>query len=536
MTAARLCVVVATLTLAAAPARAQTGILVMPFENVSRDPRIFWLGEASAVLLTDDVNALGGDAVTRRERQRAFVRLQVPPAATLTDATLIRIGQVVGAAEIVVGTLQLDGEVLVVTARRIALDTGRVQATITERGRLPELFSIFERLARHIAPPSQKTTEAIRQEHPSVAVFADFIKGLMAETPQTAISYLWAALKAEPAFERARLALWDVYANQGDYGHALDAIAVIPEDSPYARRVQFLTGLAKLELKQYEDAFKVFTALAEVEPTANVLNNLGVVQLRRFAPAQTGVPISFFEKAVKADADDPDYAFNLGYAYWLSRDTQAAVHWLREAVRRNRADADAHFVLGTALAAAGSAGEATRERDLARRLSAEYESLGRKRSAANLVEGVPRGLERVKPEVELPRARQIESRLAASGQRDQEETALFHLERGRRLYQQDNDREALLELDRALYLSPYLAEAHLLLGRIHLRGGRVVQAIDELKISLWSAETADVRVALGEAYHQTKDLAAARAQVQRALEIDPASLDAKLLLARIENR
>ena len=29
-------------------------ILVMPFENVTRNSRIFWLGEASAVLLADD--------------------------------------------------------------------------------------------------------------------------------------------------------------------------------------------------------------------------------------------------------------------------------------------------------------------------------------------------------------------------------------------------------------------------------------------------------------------------------------------------
>jgi len=34
-----------------------------------------------------------------------------------------------------------------------------------------------------------------------------------------------------------------------------------------------------------------------------------------------------------------------------------------------------------------------------------------------------------------------------------------------------------VELNHALYLSPYLAEAHLLLGRIHLRNGRVHEAI-----------------------------------------------------------
>src|SRR5262249_32905464 len=99
----------------AAPARAQEPagrILVMPFENLKRDGRIIWLGEASAVLLTDDLAALGASAISRAEREQAFERLQVPPAATLTDATVIRIGQLVGADRVVVGTLQLEGDAL----------------------------------------------------------------------------------------------------------------------------------------------------------------------------------------------------------------------------------------------------------------------------------------------------------------------------------------------------------------------------------------------------------------------------------------
>src|SRR5439155_1806693 len=47
-------------------------ILVMPFENVTREGRIFWLTEAAAVLLSDDLQALGTDAITREERREAF--------------------------------------------------------------------------------------------------------------------------------------------------------------------------------------------------------------------------------------------------------------------------------------------------------------------------------------------------------------------------------------------------------------------------------------------------------------------------------
>ena len=66
--------------------------------------------------------------------------------------------------------------------------------------------------------------------------------------------------------------------------------------------------------------------------------------------------------------------------------------------------------------------------------------------------------------------------------------------------------------------------------------GRVHEAIDAFKIALWSAETVEAHVALGEAYRQAKDVAAARVEAERALALDPASADAKQLLARLEGR
>jgi Flp pilus assembly protein TadD len=92
----------------------------------------------------------------------------------------------------------------------------------------------------------------------------------------------------------------------------------------------------------------------------------------------------------------------------------------------------------------------------------------------------------------------------------------------------------MAELRRAVFLSPYEAEAHLLIGRIHLRAGRSREAIDALKISIWSRDGAPAHVSLAEAYVQLKDAAAARAQVQRALALDPASMEAKQLQDRLD--
>jgi tetratricopeptide (TPR) repeat protein len=511
------------------PLRDGDRILVMPFDNLKRDGRIIWVGEAAAVVLTDDLAARGARPITRPQRLQAFERLQVPPSASLTDATVIRVAQLVGAERVIVGTVQLDGEALIVRARSVALEPGRVQNDVTERGALTDLYTIVGRLARRLEPSG--TAIDIEPQHPPVAAFENYIKGILAETPATAVNYLNAALKQQPAFDRARLALWDVFTDEGEHDKALQAVAAVPGPSPFAGRARFRAGLSQLDLKKYDEAFATFQALVKTEPEASALNNLGVVQLRRGTSGQAGAAF-YFSKAAQIDPGDPDYVFNLGYAYWMDRDTQAAVYWLREAVRRRPADGVAHYVLGTALAAAGATSEAAREKELARRLSSEYGQWDRRPPA----DPVPHGLERVKNDVELPHVREIEARLTTVEQRDQQELARFYLESGRRLFGQENDREAAAELNRALYNSPYLAEAHLLLGRIHLRNGRVREAIDALKISLWSAETAEAHAVLGEAYRQDKDLLNARTEAQRALALDPSLAEARAVLARIQER
>ncbi len=505
-------------------------ILVMPFENVARDARIVWLGEAAAVLLADNLNALGASAITRDERRAALRRLQVPATATLTDATVFRIGQLVGAGQVVVGKLELEGDIVVVQARRIALEAARVQATAVERGEIRNLFDVFDRLARGLT--SAAGADAAPRAQPPIAAFENYIKGLLAETPSTAAGYLNAALRFDQTFDRARLALWEVYVDSGDHDRALGVVLDVPESSGWSHRARFMAALSQLSLKRYDQSFATFAALLEAGPTAPVLNNLGVVQLRRGGAPQAGAPTYFFAKAVEADAGEADYFFNLGYAHWLQGDLAATAYWLRETLRRNPADGDAHFVLGVALSSSGQASEAAREKELARRLSSTYAEWDRRPPA----DPVPPGLERIRNDVELPQARRLEEVLAHSGQRDQEDLARFYIERGRSLFQQERDQDALAELRRALFLAPYQAEAHALAGRIHARNGRAQEAIESLKISLWSRETAEAHAALAEVYLDANDPAAARAEAERALILVPATAAAARVLDKLGGR
>ena len=100
----------------------------------------------------------------------------------------------------------------------------------------------------------------------------------------------------------------------------------------------------------------------------------------------------------------------------------------------------------------------------------------------------------------------IEAAIAAAEQRDQRDMAAFHVESGRRLFQAERDAEAIAELRRAIYLSPYEREAHLLLGRLYLRGGQIADAIDELKISIWSDDRTDARAGARRSVYSVQEL------------------------------
>lgn len=518
-------------TLSAAPTVPER-VLVMPFENVGHDGRIVWVSEGAAIGLTDALQAAGLNPITREERQEAFGRLQVPPAAALTDATVLRLGQLVRATSVILGTVRMDGEALVVEARDIVVDSARVRHRASARGPLAELFATLGEIARQVAPPGAVSARALAPAtaapHPPIAAFESYVKGLLAENPTTAVNHLQASLAVHPTYDRARVALWDPLTKQGDHKSALTALEIVASPSPEFPRARFLLGLSLIEVQRLDEAYLVYQSLAERAPTPAVFNNLGVIQLRRaMSSGPTDTPAAYFKRAADLDAADSDFFFNLGYAYWGIRDSGSAVHWLREAVRRNPADGEAHFVLGASLAAAGNTLEANREKELAFRLSSVFAEWD-KRSVA---EAVPTGLERVKDNSALPAARSADL-LQAAG-RDQEELAAFHVARGRRLYEQEKDRDATTELNRALFLSPYHAEGNLLLGRVHQRSGRLAEAIGSYKIALWSAETAAAHAALASAYLDAKDQESARTEAARAIEMDPRSAEARSVLERV---
>jgi tetratricopeptide (TPR) repeat protein len=509
---------------------ARPAIIVVPFNSEGRDARGYWLREASAVILTDDLVSLGIGAMSREDRLRAFDSLRVPATARLSHATVIRVGQIVGAMRVIVGSSAIAGDTLTIRARSILLDNGQLSPEVVETGPLANMFDLYERVARRIAEGLPRGTETRPMSHPPIAAFEQYIKGVLAEAPAMKLSFLRETLRLSPTLVRARIAMWEVYNELGEHQNALTTIRQVPTTDPLARQAAFLAAVSLVQLARYQEAFDALTELNRAAVDGSVLNNLGIVQLRR-PPSVTGRrAVAFFTDAVAFQGADSDLLFNLGYAHWLNRDLPNAIQSLREAVRRRPTDDAAHYVLGAALQMSGRAGEGARERELARRLSSEYGEWEKTQPPAGTV---PKGLERLRTELSVRAFRRVESEIVAAGQRSQQELAAFHTDAGRRAYLVERDDEAIASFRRAVYLSPYDAEAHLLLGRVYLRGGRHQEAIDEFTISIWSRDSVAARLALAEAYIQTQNMAGARTELQVVLGREPTNPDAQRLLTRV---
>lgn len=514
----------------AAPAQVPSGalIIVLPFDNLKQEPRLAWMREGAAILLTDLLSASGAATVDREDRLDAFDRLQLPAPASLSRASSIKVGHAVGASVVVLGGVELRGDQLVAHARLVRLDTGRILPDAESSGALADVFGVFGRLAQQLRGTGAVVSATDRLPL-SPQVFELYVKGLVAETPATALGFLEQTLKAAPQFDRARLAIWEIRTDASEHSRALDVVSAIRPESRLSREGRFRKALSQLSLKRFDDALLTLRTLQTEERSASVANAIGVAELRKAVAPPPGRATYYFSQATELNPADGNLFFNLGYAYWIDRDAPAAIYWLREAVRRDPGDGDAHYILSVALQQTGAPAQAARERELATRLSSKYAGWEAKAPGGS---PVPRGLERL-DEVLTPSTSRVDDLLTTAGQRDQESLAAFHLDAGRRAYQREADREAIQELRRALYLSPYLAEAHLLMGRLHLRGGRPGEAVEALKIALWSEETVAAHIALAEAYLIIQDAADARAEIDRALALDPKSEEALKLKVKI---
>ncbi len=430
------------------PPKTQKSLLIAPFENISKAPGIEWIGESFPEVIGQRLAGGAGQVavqtevqiMSRNDRLHAFDRASLPSGMHPSRATMFRIAEQLDLNYVVIGTYDFDGHTFTATCQRLDVKRAHLSSKITQSGPLLKLIDIQTALAWDLLRLDDAALTMSRDAFIAAAPpirldsLENYTRGVMAGSSADKIKYFREALRINPSYAEAQMALGEAYFDSNQYDAAAASLAKIPPMHPASGRAQFLLGLCALYLGQPDKAETSFADLARRVPLPEVYNNLGVARARLGKSE-----LESLQKAAETDPDDADYQFNMAVALFRKGDATASTCELRSFLAVSPNDSEAKGLLEALIAASDP-----------------------KYAASALPPKLP--LERIKRTYNEESFRQIaaqiqaadEQRLATSDPRTQ---ARFHVTRGRELLAQGLAAEAVKDFRQAVALDPGNADA-----------------------------------------------------------------------------
>lgn len=420
--------------------RAPKSVLIAPFENVSKAPGIEWIGESFPEVVGQ---RLGADlqAMSRNDRLHAFDRAGMPSGLHPSRATMFRIAEQLDLDYVVIGTYDFDGHTFTATCQRLDVKHAHLSKKIAESGPLLKLIDIQTALAWDLLRLDDAALTSSRDAFVAAAPLIrldsleNYTRGVMAGSSADKIRYFKEALRINPSYAEAQMALGEAYFDAKQYDPAAAALAKVPPTYFSAGRAQFLLGLCDLYLGQPDKAEPTLADLSTRVPLPEVYNNLGVARARLGKPSA----LDPLQRAADTDPGDADYRFNLAVALFRKGDAAGSTREIRTFLAANPNDAEAKSLLEALVAASDP------------------------KFAAN---APPPKLpaERVKRTYNEDSFRQIAAQIQAADEQrmttsDPHVHAQFHVRRGRELLAQGFAAEAVKDFREAVALDPGNADA-----------------------------------------------------------------------------
>src|SRR5579872_1024411 len=318
-------------------------VLVLPFFNESKLDNIDWIGESVSETIRESLGTQGVLVLTQEDRLEAYRRLSLRPDATITHASIIKLGEALDASQVIYGCYDISPvsrsssasasdstartgvsprDSLRIEARILDLKRTRQGPEFEEISALEDLANLETHLAwrclQSLSPKTAPAEQDFRRDRPSLRLDAleNYIRGLMAASPDQKHRLFTQASRLDPNFSQPCFQLGRMAWEKKDYNLAAGWLEKVHRADSHYFEAQFLLGLCRYHLADFAGAEKSFQVVAAAVPLNEVINDLGASQLRLRSPSA----IENFRRALDGDSSDPDYYFNLGYALWRSGD------------------------------------------------------------------------------------------------------------------------------------------------------------------------------------------------------------------------
>jgi tetratricopeptide (TPR) repeat protein len=329
-------------------------VLILPFSNFSANHNLDWVGESFAVSI---FQALSGElpfVVQPEERDNALRQMNVRKYAPLTSASVIEIAVNLDAVMVVAGSVEsIPGTNGVHDGLRVRaqLYNARKLRHIKDfdvSGKMDDLSLVQSHLAWQILAALRPEAASTEQEYlaarPPVRLDAieRYVRGLIATSYDQKLKLFTAAARLQPDYSAACYELGTLYYSRHEFRSAAEWLERVAPADAHFRQALFRLGLARYHTGDFKPSVEAFEKLSRAISLSEVLNNLGVAQLR----SGDARAIGNLRKAIEGDAADPDYSFNAGLALYRKGDFEAAIPLLESTLTRKPGDEVADRLLG----------------------------------------------------------------------------------------------------------------------------------------------------------------------------------------------
>lgn len=523
-------------------------ILVFPLENLSGNASLGWMSEGIAELLATRLASPTRYILRRGERNRAYEQLGLPLETPLTLASDYKVARMLGASAAVVGNFTLAGDQISTHVQWLNITGLHLSHPIVVTGKLTELDELETRLAWELLKSQDPqavvgTEEEFSNRFPPVRLdaFESYIRGILSTDTKSRIHFLRESDRLNPRDHRAAFALGKYYFDQNAYQDSARWLQILDSgDRSYAES-RFLLGIDEYCLGHDASAEAAFRKLVAIVPMGEALNNLGAVELRLGHYDQA---LANIKQAFEKQQNDPDYAFNMSLAFWHLRKYDQAAKYLHKVLANDPDDVEAHILFADV---SGELGDTQARQTALEWVSAHEEDVADDPPGDNDNNGMtspPDLSPRIKEEYDgkgfhllsLAITRASDSRPSQEPTRVEKSDGANHLKHGLDMLAAGRLPEAERELTQAVLLLPRNAEAHEALGQAYEREGKHTLAATELSIALKEKDSYDGHLWLARAYTSLDHLEPALKQAQAALDLDPASAEAKNLVDQIRTQ
>lgn len=498
-------------------------VVILPFGNESEKQEVYWLGEGFAESLSEELLLKDVAVIPRRQRKMAYDDLRLPYISDLSRATMLKIGEKLGADYMVFGAYTLKGNDLSVETKVIRLSTMKLSDPVTATGSLDHLYEV----QRHIRDGliqffagEKLTPEQARLPEQSVPLHAyeSYIKGLLENSDNERIQFFQRAIQANPGYVQAIYRLGLTLSRLQRYKESTDCLNKGTFTEPLLSKVRFLIGLNAYQSESYDDALFTWQDLSKTQPSAEVYNNIGIALMQKKNFQDSGW---YSNKAVELDPLNPDYRFNLAASYILRSFAPNAIQEYRELIKKRNDDYQAFYLLGKLLEK-NAAGD--KQKEVASKVVMQFFNdtlpTDQKGKFPELYTTVLQLL-RSAPEFLSSEERQY---VGAAQEKKLDDFASYvrTYQASARKYIDDGDSaNALLEIRKGAGLNPLDWYLHYLAGMAQSQQKNRDAAVLELQFSLWCQENVESHLLLAELYREQEKFADAKLQIQQSLALDP---------------